>query len=180
MSVLEAQQALVDRRSITVLTDDPALATAGWRRRLGALGCEVQLVDDEGLVAARPAEPAVVVLLAAGAKAEHCPAVVTRLRRRSDVPVLVATESGAEREAVQALRNGATTFLPLPYEPERLEEVLAALTRSGGQVSPGQRGLPRQAAAGVAGARPRGRGPVAGPGPVRGPAPWPPGAAAAA
>ncbi len=130
MTVLDRRHAASE--TITVLTDDPELVTAGWRRRLGALGCEVRLLDEEGLLAARPPAPAIVVLLAAGPRAQRCPAVVERLRRRLDVPVLVATESGAEEQAVEALRNGADTFLPLPYSPERLEQALSSLAGVGG------------------------------------------------
>lgn len=67
--------------------------------------------------------------------------VCTRIRERSDVPVLMVTASDAENERVRGLENGADDYVCKPFStPELLARVRAVVRRHRGTLArPGER-----------------------------------------
>ena len=55
--------------------------------------------------------------------------VLTQLRRRSSVPVIMLTARGAQEDRVQGLNTGADDYLAKPFGPEELAARIAAVLR---------------------------------------------------
>src|SRR5664279_856451 len=55
--------------------------------------------------------------------------VLTQLRRRSSVPVIMLTARGAREDCVQGLNTGADDYLAKPFGPEELAARIAAVLR---------------------------------------------------
>jgi two-component system response regulator CpxR len=55
--------------------------------------------------------------------------VLTQLRRRSSVPVIVLTARGAQKDCVRGLDTGADDYLAKPFGPEELAARMAAVLR---------------------------------------------------
>ena len=55
--------------------------------------------------------------------------VLTQLRRRSSVPVIMLTARGAREDCVQGLNAGADDYLAKPFGPEELAARIAAVLR---------------------------------------------------
>ncbi len=52
-----------------------------------------------------------------------------RLRRKSDVPIMIVAQSDVEKDCIQALQNGADTYELLPISQEKLVAQLQSLTK---------------------------------------------------
>jgi DNA-binding response OmpR family regulator len=60
-----------------------------------------------------------------------------RLRRRSDVPVIMTTARGEEADRVLGLEMGADDYVPKPFSPrELLARIRAVVRRARGQAGP--------------------------------------------
>jgi len=55
--------------------------------------------------------------------------VLTQLRRRSSVPVIMLTARGAQEDCVRGLNTGADDYLAKPFGPEELAARMAAVLR---------------------------------------------------
>lgn len=55
--------------------------------------------------------------------------VLTQLRRRSDVPVIMLTARGAREDCVRGLKTGADDYLAKPFGPEELAARIGAVLR---------------------------------------------------
>lgn len=55
--------------------------------------------------------------------------VLTQLRRRSSVPVIMLTARGAQEDCVRGLNTGADDYLAKPFGPEELAARIAAVLR---------------------------------------------------
>lgn len=118
------------REHILVVDDEPQIRRA-LRAGLTAQGYQVDLVEtgEEALDQAAAQTPALVVLdltLPGISGLEVC----QRLREWSDVPILVLSARGQERDKVDALDRGADDYLTKPFGmDELLARVRAALRR---------------------------------------------------
>ncbi|ADM97193.1 response regulator [Dickeya dadantii] len=65
--------------------------------------------------------------------------VLTALRRKSDVPVIMVTAMGDDTDKIGALRYGADDYVTKPYHPgEVVARVQAVLRRTCGVMTPGR------------------------------------------
>ena len=55
--------------------------------------------------------------------------ILTQLRRRSDVPVIILTARGAREDCVRGLNAGADDYLAKPFGPEELAARISAVLR---------------------------------------------------
>jgi len=119
---------------ILVVDDEPQIRRA-LRAGLAAQGYDVALVatGEEALDQAALQPPALVVLdlsLPGLGGLEVC----RQLREWSDVPILVLSAHGQERDKVSALDSGADDYLTKPFGmDELLARIRAALRRRGAQ-----------------------------------------------
>jgi len=101
------------------------LAAAGFRTHESHHG-------DEGLRAARELSPALIVLdvMLPGTDGLE---ITRRLRRESDVPILMLTARTGEGDKILGLELGADDYLTKPFSPRELvARVRALLRRAGG------------------------------------------------
>ena len=64
--------------------------------------------------------------------------VLERLRRFSEVPVLMLTTRGAASDRIRGLRSGADDYLPKPFEPDELFARVKSILR---RIRPSTKGL---------------------------------------
>jgi two-component system KDP operon response regulator KdpE len=120
-----------DRRRVLICDDEPQILRA-LRVILGDAGFEVvpAMTVREALdaVAVRPPEAAIVdLVLPDGDGVEVC----SSIREWSQMPILVLSAVGDEREKVRALDAGADDYVTKPFGPDELVARLrAALRRS--------------------------------------------------
>jgi two-component system, OmpR family, KDP operon response regulator KdpE len=122
-----------------LIIDDEAQIGRALRIILSAHGFDVHVATtgEEGLDLAATTSPDVVVLdlmLPGMSGLEVC----AELRKWSQVPILVLSAKGDERDKVQALDLGADDYLTKPFGAEELTARLRALLRRAGgeQASP--------------------------------------------
>ncbi|MGK5631068.1 response regulator transcription factor [Streptomyces sp. URMC 123] len=114
---------------VLVVEDDPDVALA-LRVLLTRAGYEVLAADNgrdglKRLFADRPA----LMILDVGLPELNGWEVLERTRDMTDLPVLLLTARGAERDRVRGLRAGADDYLPKPFGNEELLARVEALLR---------------------------------------------------
>ncbi|WP_107467727.1 response regulator transcription factor [Streptomyces sp. MA5143a] len=117
---------------ILVLKADPS-AGIDLRQGLEAADYSVDLVVDKGVAAqlvGRHSYMAVLMDIPESGSTQRRTCAELRKRRR-DVPILVLTQKGDERDEVEALDAGADDYLRTPCSREVLLARLRALTRRG-------------------------------------------------
>jgi DNA-binding response OmpR family regulator len=105
---------------ILVVEDEPDIAEL-IAMELEVEGFDVRVERDgvQGLLAARQDPPDLIVLdrMLPGLDGLE---FIGRLRKTSDVPIVLLTALGATREKVEGLNAGANDYLPKPFEIEEL------------------------------------------------------------
>jgi two-component system KDP operon response regulator KdpE len=127
------------KRSVLVIDDDPRMRRL-LRLNLEKDGYRVVPVEDgpAGLEAAELDPPDLIILDVMMPEMDGF-TVLQRLREFSDVPVILLTAKGEERDKVKGLDLGADDYLTKPFGPaELLARVRAALRRR----QPGEVGSP--------------------------------------
>jgi len=119
---------------VLICDDDPQIVRA-LRVILREAGYEVvpSETGEEALdrAAVRPPQAAILDLMLPGIDGVE---VVQRLRRWSDMPILVLSAVDEEAEKVRALKQGADDYVTKPFAPnELLARLEAALRRAGPQ-----------------------------------------------
>lgn len=127
-------------RPLILVVDDEAHMLSFCQLELLHQGFDVEVVRD-GQTALRLADmkkPAAVVLdvLMPGMDGYE---VLDRLRRRSNVPVMMLTAKGTDHEKVQGLELGADDYMAKPFNPEELGARLRAMLRRQGPQGGGAR-----------------------------------------
>ncbi len=114
---------------VLVVDDEPQIRKA-LRLNLVARGYEVELAasGEEALVAAGQSKPDV-VLLDLGLPGIDGVEVIEGIRGWSDVPIVVLSARGAERDKVDALDAGADDYVTKPFGSEELLARLRAAVR---------------------------------------------------
>lgn len=106
-----------------LIVDDEAQIRRALSLSLGGHGYQIELADDGetalAMIAARAPDAVVLDLMMPGIDGLE---VLRRLRGWSDVPVIVLSARGQERDKVQALDLGADDYLTKPFG---IEELLA-------------------------------------------------------
>lgn len=123
-----------ERARILVVDDEPSLV-AVLKPVLEAADYSVSVaVDGAGAVQALESSGADVVLLDLGLPDEDGKAVISRLRARSTVPIIVVSARHQESEKIAALDQGADDYVNKPFEiGELMARVRAALRRQGNE-----------------------------------------------
>jgi DNA-binding response OmpR family regulator len=111
---------------VLVVEDDASLAEQ-LRRGLTRAGCAIQVVGSAA--AALAAEPNDMVLLDLGLPDVDGVDLCERLRRRSDVPIIVVTARHAEYDRVRALDSGADDYVTKPFGFAELMARMRAVLR---------------------------------------------------
>ena len=62
--------------------------------------------------------------------------LLSQLRRRQEVPVIMLTAKTAPRDRIQGLESGADDYLPKPFDPDELLARVRAVLRRTGKASP--------------------------------------------
>ena len=62
--------------------------------------------------------------------------LLSRLRRRREVPVIMLTAKTTPRDRIQGLESGADDYLPKPFDPDELLARVRAVLRRTGKASP--------------------------------------------
>lgn len=62
--------------------------------------------------------------------------LLSQLRRRREVPVIMLTAKTAPRDRIQGLESGADDYLPKPFDPDELLARVRAVLRRTGKVNP--------------------------------------------
>ncbi|HHQ48336.1 MAG TPA: response regulator transcription factor [Acidobacteria bacterium] len=118
-----------NRRRVLVIDDDLELCEL-LERYLGNEGFQVESVHDgeNGVERALSSEPEVVVLdvMLPGLDGFE---VLSRIRRRSEVPIVMLTARGDEVDRIVGLEAGADDYLPKPFNPRELAARLRAVLR---------------------------------------------------
>ncbi len=114
---------LVDDEIAIQRTVVPLLRSRGYEVDAAATGRDA--------LAALDAQPPDVIILDLGLPDIDGLEVCARVRARSDVPIIVLSARGAERQKVAALDQGADDYVTKPFGPEELlARVRAALRRT--------------------------------------------------
>jgi DNA-binding response OmpR family regulator len=130
-----AMQAAEFHGSARVLVvDDEADVRLLLRRILEAEG--FQVLDADGALSAThelaAAQPPDIVLLDIGLPGVDGMEVLTRIRRDSDVPVIILTGRGEQEDRVAGLRGGADDYVVKPFvADELLARIQSVLRRAG-------------------------------------------------
>ena len=130
----------VETAAILVVDDEPEILRA-VRAGLAAQGYQVQTAmnGEDALRSASLAAPDLVILDVMLPGSLSGLEVCRRLREWSDVPVLVLSALGQERQKVQALDIGADDYLTKPFGMDELTaRVRAALRRARGTKPPSE------------------------------------------
>jgi len=126
-----------NRRRILVIDDDAELCEL-LQRYLGGEGFQVDSVHDgeAGVERALSGEPEAVVLdvMLPGLDGFE---VLRRIRRRSEVPIVMLTARGDEVDRIVGLEAGADDYLPKPFNPRELAARLRAVLRRVGPAAAG-------------------------------------------
>ncbi len=114
---------------ILVVDDDRRIA-ATLRRALSYAGYEVEVAYDglDALVAARASDPDLIILDVMLPEIDGIE-VCRRIRRESDVPVLMLTARDEVSDRVQGLDSGADDYLVKPFAHEELLARVRSLLR---------------------------------------------------
>jgi len=144
-------------QTVLVVDDDPTVSDV-VRRYLERAGLRVVLAADgqAALEAAREHRPDLVVLdlMLPGLSGLE---VATRLRQRSDVPIVMLTALGEEHDRVVGLEHGADDYVTKPFSPRELVlRVLSVLRRASGGGTGAAGGAGAAAGGAVAGSGPGG------------------------
>ena len=121
-----------------LIIDDDAVVHEIARASLERDGYIVQsaTAGAEGLAVSAARGPALIVL-DLGLPDMAGETVLTEVRRRSEVPILVLSAKGRTEERVHGLGLGADDYLPKPFSPlELVARVKALLRRAGGACAP--------------------------------------------
>jgi two-component system KDP operon response regulator KdpE len=116
-----------------LLVDDEADVRTSVRRGLQIQGYEAEVASDgeEAITKARAWKPDVVLMDLAMPSMGGISAI-EEIRRWSDVPIIVLSVMGEEREKVRALDSGADDYLTKPFGMQELSaRIRAALRRHG-------------------------------------------------
>lgn len=115
-----------------LVVDDEAQITRVLRRGLSSKGFEVQVADDgeEALIVFRQWKPEMVITdlaMPGMGGLELC----RRIRKSSNIPILVLSVKGEERTKVEALDTGADDYITKPFGMEELfARIRVALRRA--------------------------------------------------
>jgi DNA-binding response OmpR family regulator len=128
------QTAEFDGPARVLVVDDEADVRLLLRRILEAEG--FQVFDADGALSAThelgAAQPPDIVLLDIGLPGVDGMEVLTRIRRGSDVPVIMLTGRGEQEDRVAGLRGGADDYVVKPFIAEELlARIESVLRRSG-------------------------------------------------
>jgi len=121
--------------NILIVEDDERVAGA-LRSALVRHGYGVTLVGDAGGALAGCDEPPALVLLDLGLPDLDGVDLCRRLRKRSDVPIIVVTARGDEGARVTGLRAGADDYVVKPFGIAELLARMEAVLRRTGAVAP--------------------------------------------
>jgi two-component system KDP operon response regulator KdpE len=129
----------VSLQRVLVVDDEPQIVR-GLKVILRDAGYEVGIAEnkEEALAAlsVRPPDAMVLdLLLPDGSGVEVC----REVRAWSQLPILVLSAIGDEREKVRALDAGADDYVTKPFNPEELLARLRALLRRGGEEAGGSK-----------------------------------------
>jgi two-component system, OmpR family, phosphate regulon response regulator OmpR len=115
-----------------LVIDDDSRLTAMLKEYLGAAGFSVEAAGDgeSGLEAVRAGAPQAVILDVMLPDFDGFE-VLRRLRRFSNVPVLMLTAKGDDLDRIVGLEIGADDYLPKPFNPRELAARLKAILRRG-------------------------------------------------
>src|SRR5690554_1893489 len=121
----------------TVLIIEDKQRIAGWIKvyleRAGYVA-RIEKDGESGLEAARSAGPSLIILdlMLPGIDGME---ICRRLRRSSDVPIIMLTAKGAKRDRISGLDGGADDYIVKPFDPDELVvRVKAVLRRHKGRV----------------------------------------------
>jgi len=113
-----------------LMIDDDVALTEGLRRLLAMEGFRLEAVHraEEGLVRALEGKHALVILdimLPDGDGRQ----VLRRIRGASEVPVIMLTARGDDKDRILGLEGGADDYLPKPFNPKELIARMRAVLR---------------------------------------------------
>ena len=113
-----------------LMIDDDVALTEGLRRLLAMEGFRLEAVHraEEGLVRALEGKHALVILdimLPDGDGRQ----VLRRIRGTSEVPVIMLTARGDDKDRILGLEGGADDYLPKPFNPKELIARMRAVLR---------------------------------------------------
>ena len=130
-------------RSVLVVDDEPGLLELAGQY-LGKEGFTVRLAatGERALAAVATQMPDIVVL---DLRLPDIPGeeVCTRIRRTSDVPILMLTAKSSEEDRLRGLSLGADDYLVKPFSPRELVARVRAILRRSDGASPTADVLPR-------------------------------------
>jgi two-component system response regulator CpxR len=114
------------------MVDDDVALTESLRRLLAMDGYRLEAVHraEEGLARALEGRHAIVILdimLPDGDGRQ----VLRRIRHASQVPVIMLTARGDDKDRIQGLEAGADDYLPKPFNPRELVARLRAVLKRG-------------------------------------------------
>jgi two-component system response regulator PfeR len=121
--------AIIHRPSILAIEDDPVLG-AFVHDSLGRCGFRVTWCQNgaEGLERAQN-EPFDVVLMDILLPGMNGLDILSRLRRRHTMPIILMSALGAEADRITGFRNGADDYLPKPFSVDELRVRIEAILR---------------------------------------------------
>lgn len=121
--------AIIHRPSILAIEDDPVLG-AFVHDSLGRCGFHVTWCQNgaEGLERAQR-EPFDVILMDILLPGMNGLDMLSRLRRRHTMPIILMSALGAEADRITGFRNGADDYLPKPFSVDELRVRIEAILR---------------------------------------------------
>lgn len=121
--------AIIHRPSILTIEDDPVLG-AFVHEQLDRCGFHVTWCQNgaEGLERAQ-SQPFDVVLMDILLPGMNGLDILTHLRRRHSMPIILMSALGAEADRITGFRNGADDYLPKPFSVDELRVRIEAILR---------------------------------------------------
>ena len=129
-------------RSRVLVVDDDGAVRALLTRYLQLEGYDVEeAVDGRSAISAVERQAPDLVLLDRMLPFEDGLDILARLRRMADIPVILLTALGAEKDRVLGLRLGADDYVVKPFSPAEVTARIASVLRRTGTAEPTERQL---------------------------------------